>query len=188
MVQIDVPIAFGIGSFFADMARKQLQFGRSEYRDRTFWKNNLFQIFFFSWIPLYFLLNYFGWETTHMWWHEGSVGAYAFYVPIFIVVFFGAANAGHLVGRRLVVKGHVLANRVVYLGILLYSLIWIFAQTGSSFRLGSYYEWKAGMAPWFYQDRTFLVMLIFTLVVWAVALVTFALNLRREGMHLDYPG
>lgn len=188
MVQIDVPMAFGVGSFFAETARRQLQFGRPEYYYRAFWKNNIFQIFFFSWIPVYFLLNYFGWETTHMWWHEDSVVAYSYYLPIFIVVFFLAANAGFFLGRWLIQKGRVIANRVVYLGITAYSLIWIFAQTGSTFRLGTYTEWKAGLSPLFYEDRTFLAMLILTLVVWAVALVAFAVNLWREGMHLDYPG
>src|SRR3989304_5705438 len=113
MVQIDVPIAFAIGTIFADAAHKQLQTGRPEYYYHAFSKNIIFQIFFFSWIPAYFLLNYFGWETTHMWWYEDSVTAYPYSVPIF------------------------------------------------------------------------LIMLIFTLVVWGVALVFFILRLRGEGKHLD---
>lgn len=72
MVQIDVPVAFAIGSLFADAASRQLQSGQPTAYDRTLALNNLFHIFFFSWIPIYFLLNYFGWETTHMWWHADS--------------------------------------------------------------------------------------------------------------------
>ena len=53
MIQIDIPIAFCIGSLFADAAYKQLQTGRPEYYYRTMAKNNIFQIFFFSWIPVY---------------------------------------------------------------------------------------------------------------------------------------
>ncbi len=49
-------------------------------------------------------------------------------------------------------------------------------------------QWRAGAAPWFYQDGTFLFMLIFTLVVWAGALAVFALQLYREGKHLDEVG
>lgn len=187
MVQIDVPISFAVGSLFADAASKQLQLGRPEYYYRTFWKNNIFQIFFFSWIPVYFLLNYFGWETTHMWWHADSVAAYPYYVPIFMVIFFLAANAGFLVGHRLVAKGRLLANRIVYLGIVVFAAVWIFAQTGRTFRLGTYAQWEAGEALWFYQDRTFLTMLLFTLVVWFIPLIIFALRLRREGRHLDVP-
>jgi hypothetical protein len=186
MVQVDVPVALGIGSLFADAARRQLQFGRAEYYYRALWKHNLFQIFFFSWIPVYFLVNDFGWETSHRWWHEGSVAAYPYYVPLFIVIFFGAANLGFLLGRGLVLRRRVAANRIVYLGIGAYSLAWIFAQTDHTFRLGTYAEWKAGAAPWFYEDRTFLFMLIFTLVVWAIGLVAFALSLWRDGQHLDY--
>jgi len=51
--------------------------------------------------------------------------------------------------------------------------------------LGTYREWQAGVAPWFYEDRTFLFMLILTLVVWGVAMLVFALQLRNEGKHLD---
>lgn len=187
MVQIDVPIAFGIGSFFADAAYKQLQAGRPEYYYRTFCKHNIYQIFFFSWIPVYFLLNYFGWETTHMWWKADTVAAYPYFVAIFIVIFFLAANGGFLLGNRLVKSGRVGTNRAVYLGILAYSGIWIFGQRERTFRLGTYTEWANGEAPWFYEDRTFLYVLIFTLVVWAIPLLIYFRALRREGKHLDPP-
>jgi hypothetical protein len=185
MVQIDVPIALGIGSLFADAASRQLQTGRAEYYYRTFALNNIFQIFFFSWIPVYFLMNYFGWETTHMWWHAGSIDAYPYYMPVFLVVFFAAANLGFLAGYRLVRAGRLWANRAIYLGVLAYSGIWIFAQTGRTFKLGTYSDWAAGRAPWFYEDSKFLFMLVLTLGVWGVALLIFALRLRAEGKHLD---
>ena len=184
MVQIDVPIAFAIGSLFADAARKQLQTGRPEHYYRTLAQNNIFQIFFFSWIPVYFLLNYFGWETTHMWWHEDAVTAYPYYVPIFMMIFFLAANGGFLLGNWLVKNGRLFTNRIVYIAIVVYSLIWIFVQPGRTFRLGTYAEWKAGTAPWFYEDLTFLLMLIFTLVVWGVALIFFSIKLWIEGRRL----
>lgn len=185
MVQIDVPIALGIGSLFADAAHKQLQIGRAEYYFRTFAANNIFQIFFFSWIPVYFLMNYFGWETTHMWWEADTVDAYPYYMPVFLVVFFAAANLGFLLGNRLVRAGKLWANRAVYLGILAYSAIWILAQVDRTFKLGTYSDWVVGNAPWFYQDRTFLFMLALTVVVWAGALALFTLRLRAEGRHLD---
>jgi hypothetical protein len=186
MVQIDVPVAFGIGSLFADAAAKQLRFGRPEYYYRAIWKHNIFQIFFFSWVPLYFLMNYFGWETTHMWWKADSIDAYPYFVPIFVVVFFGAANAGFLLGRRLVIRGHLVLNRFVYLGTGLYALIWTFAQTHRTFRLGTYAQFERGQSPLFYQDCTFLRMLVFTLVVWAGGIAVFAIGLWLEGKHLDY--
>jgi len=186
MVQIDVPVAFGIGALFADAASKQLRLGRPEYYYRAIWKNNLFQVFFFSWIPVYFLLNYFGWETTHMWWHEDSVTAYPYFVPLFMLVFFAAANGGFLLGDWLVSKGRLLANRLVYLGIGTYALVWVFAQTDRTFRVGTHAQYKAGTAPLFYQDRTFLRMFILSMIVWGFGVVVFFLRLRREGMHLDH--
>lgn len=187
MVQIDVPIAFAAGSLFADAARTQLRFGGAEYHFRAMLKNNLFQIFFFSWIPVYFLLNYFGWETTHMWWHAPDVSYYPFYIPIFLVVFFAAGNLGFLLGRALVRAGRLGTNRIVYLAIVAYSAIWIFGQTRRTFYLGSYEQWQTGNAPLFYEDRTFLTMLIFTLVVWVIGLIGFSVSLLREGRHIDIP-
>ena len=185
MVQIDVPIAWGIGSLFADAAGRQLVSGRAEYHYRALLKNNIYQIFFFSWIPVYFVLNYFGWETTHMWWHADSVAAYPYYVPILLVVFFGAANGGFLMGSWLVRRGRPGVNRAIYLLILAYSGTWIFAQFGRTARLGTYEDWVAGRAAWFYTDSTFVVMLVFTLAVWAAGLLVFVLQLRAEGRHLD---
>ena len=187
MVQIDVPIAFAIGSLFADAAHKQLQTGQSRYFYKALALNNIYQIFFFSWIPVYFVLNYFGWETTHMWWHTDSVASYPFFVPILIVVFFGAANGGFLLGNALVRQNRVVANRAVYLGIVAFSGVWIFAQTNSTFKLGTYTQWVNGQAPWFYENSTFVAMLVFTLVVWGGALAYFALRMRKEDNAVVVP-
>ena len=184
MVQIDVPVAFAIGTLFADAAHRQLQTRRAEYFWRTWLLNNIYQLFFFSWIPVYFILNYFGWETTHMWWHEDSVMAYPFFVPIFMVIFFAAANGGFLLGNRLITKGQVRANRMVYILILIYSAFWIFGQVGSTFRLGTFKQWQAGAAPWFYEDPTFLYMLIFSLLIWGIPLATIVRKLLKEGSSL----
>ena len=185
MVQVDVPVAFAIGTMFADAAHRQLKNGRKEYYYKILIRNNIYQIFFFSWIPVYFILNYFGWETTHMWWHAGSVTAYPFFVPVFLVIFFAAVNAGFLLGHRLVTTGKPIANRVVYIAIFIYSAAWIFGQMNSTFRLGTYAQWKAGHAPWFYEDPTFLAMLIVTLLIWGIALAVFLLSLIREGKRLE---
>jgi hypothetical protein len=185
MVQVDVPVAFAIGTMFADAARRQLQKGAPEYNYKFLLLNNIYQIFFFSWIPVYFILNYFGWETTHMWWHADAVTAYPFFVPIFLVIFFAAVNAGFLLGRRLLTTGRPLANRVVYIGILLFSAVWIFGQQNSTFRLGTYAQWQAGKAPWFYEDSTFLTMLIVTLLIWGIGLAGFLRKIIQEGKQLE---
>jgi hypothetical protein len=187
MVQIDVPIAFAIGGLFADAAHRQLQTGQSRYFYKALALNNIYQIFFFSWIPVYFVLNYFGWETTHMWWHADSAASYPFYVPILIVVFFAAANGGFLLGNALVRQNRVVANRAIYLAIVVYAGVWILAQTNSSLKLGTYTQWKDGQAPWFYEDSTFVAMLIITLVVWGGALAFFTLRLRKEDSGVVVP-
>lgn len=184
MVQIDVPVAFALGNLFADIAKKQLQTEEPRYYYKTFYKYLIYQIFFFSWIPVYFMVNYFGWETTHMWWTKDSVTDYPFFVPIFMIVFFLAAVSGFKLGTCLVRKARIWLNRLVYLGLGVFSGIWIFAQTGSTFKLGTYEQWKEGTAPWFYQDKTFLFMLIFTVLVWAIAMAIFLCKLSREGKRI----
>ena len=184
MVQIDVPIAFAAGCMFADAASQQLRSGQGAYFSETLLKSNIFQIFFFSWIPVYFILNFFGWETTFMWWKDDSVISYAFFLPVFMVVFFLAANAGFLLGNWLVTRGLLLANRIVYGIIVVYSAVWIFAQTGRTLRVGTRSQWEKGTAQWFYEDTTFLVMLIVSLGIFGIALALFLLQLHRQGKRM----
>ena len=184
MVQIDVQIAFAAGCMFADAASHQLRSGERAYFGETLLKNNIFQIFFFSWIPVYFILNFFGWETTFMWWKDDSVISYAFFLPVFLVVFFMAANAGFLLGNWFVTRGRLWANRIVYGIIMAYSGIWILAQTGRTFRVGTRSQWEAGTAQWYYQDTTFLVMLIVSLGIFGIALALFLLHLHRQGKRV----
>ncbi|MFZ5449937.1 MAG: hypothetical protein ACOZFS_15000 [Thermodesulfobacteriota bacterium] len=120
-----------------------------------------------------------------MWWHADAVTEYPFFVPIFLVIFFAAANAGFLVGHRLIMNGKPLANRVVYIAIFLYSAAWIFGQTESTTRLGTYAQWKAGQAPRFYEDSTFLAMLIVSLLIWGIGLAFFLRSLLQEGKQLE---
>ena len=98
-----------------------------------------------------------------------------------------AANGGFLLGNALVRQNRLVANRAVYLGILAYSGVWIFAQYNSTFKLGTYTQWKDGTAPWFWEDSTYLAMLVFTLVVWAGGLAYFALRMRKEDGEVVVP-
>jgi hypothetical protein len=185
MVQIDVPVAFGIGSLFADAANKQLQTGRREYFYQAWADNNVYQGIFFAWIPLYFLMNDFGWETTYMFWIKGSISAYPLYIPLFTIIFFLAANGGFLLGNSLVRAGKIWPNRIVYLAILAYSGLWILLQPSRTLHVGTYEEWAEGKAVWFFQDRIFLLALIVTIAIWAVPLFLYCRHLIDEGNHLD---
>ncbi len=186
MVQIDVPAAFAVGHFFAHGAYKQLQTGSKEQFYEVMLKQNFFQVFFFVWIPVYFMLQYFGWETTHMWWHRASAADYAFFVPGFIMIFFVAANLGFWNGARLVRAGKTKTCFGIFAGIIALSAVWIFAQTSSTFKLGSYAQWSADWrsTPWFYEDKTFLGMLIFVMLWWMGGLGYFFWSLRKQGRSL----
>lgn len=191
MVQIDIPIAFALGQIFADAARKQLLTGRPEYYFSALAKNNLFHIFFFSWIPVYFLVNYFGWETTHMWWRKDVVTDYPFFLPVFLIAFFFSANSGFWLSTFLIRKGKFLFVRASYAGIFLYSFLWVFGLWKRTSYLGSYKEWAQGTAKRAWDTsggEPFLYMLFFSIILWFAALVFFIIILRAEGKNLILKG
>ncbi|MFZ0819763.1 MAG: hypothetical protein WAM91_06815 [Candidatus Acidiferrales bacterium] len=180
MVQIDVPAAFAIGSFFADAAHKKLQSGDAAQLYRAAFKNNLFQIFFFLGIPLYFIMNFFGWETTYLWWTSDSVAAYPLFIPVFTLVFLAAGNIGFFLGASLIRGGMVWANRIIYIGIAIYSIIWVFGQTSRTFQVGTYSEWAAHKSVIFYDNKDFLTAFVIVMAIWAIGVVGFFLNLRSD--------
>lgn len=188
MVQIDIPIAFALGQIFADAARKQLLTGKPEYYLRSLLKNNLFHIFFFSWIPVYFLVNYFSWETTHMWWHKDSITDYPLFLPVFLVAFFLAANSGFCLSAALIRKGRHAFVRKIYIGIFIFSFAWAFGFWNRTTYLGSFNEWAGGTAKRVWDisgGETFMYMLSFSLIVWLASLIFFIKGILSEGKRLD---
>lgn len=183
MVQIDVPMALAVGSFIADAARRQLQRGGPQFYYDTLAKNNLCQIFLFSWIYVYFIMNDFGWETTYRWWTKDSVNAYPFFVPVFLLVFFAAGNLGFVIGNFLVKSGRVKANRAIYIGILIFSAIWILSQMERILRVGTYSQWSQGQAVWFYEDHMFFFMLVFAALLAGIGMFLLYRHLRSEGQR-----
>jgi hypothetical protein len=125
MIQIDVPAAIGMGSAFAAAAHPLLRTGDREHFRATLLKLNFYLMFFYSWIPVYFGINYFGWQTTHMWWRADSVTAYPWFIPLLLIGTFAGGNAGFLVGCWLVRSGHLWANRFIYLTALFVNLLWL---------------------------------------------------------------
>ncbi|MGE5717533.1 MAG: hypothetical protein ACM369_12865, partial [Acidobacteriota bacterium] len=87
MVQIDIPVAFALGGLHADAARAQLSTGGSEHVWRTVVRDLLFFGVFASWLPIQLLVRHFGFETSHMWWHEDSVLAYPLFIPAFMTLY-----------------------------------------------------------------------------------------------------
>jgi hypothetical protein len=184
MVQVDVPMAIAVGSFVADAARTQLQRGERRFYYEALAKNNLCQIFLFSWVYIYMIMNYFGWETTYRWWTQDSVESYSFFVPVFILVLFAASNLGFLIGNHLVRSDRLNANRAIYIGIVIFSVIWIVSQMNRVLRVGTYSQWSQGKAAWFYQDRMFCWVVAFAVLLEGIGMFLLYRSLRNEGQRV----
>ena len=182
MVQIDIPIAFAVGQMLADAANRQLTTGRPEPYYRTLAWANIFTGLFFAPIPIYFLVDYFGWETTYM---VNPERATRFFVPIVLFFLFLAANLGFLLSNWLIRKGRATVGRIIYILIWVYALAWIVGNWPRSTRIGTYAQYQTArdtMArAWEISRDPFLFILIATLVIFFVPLVLFIMRLRREA-------
>jgi hypothetical protein len=183
MVQIDIPIVFGLGALFADAARDHLRAPSATPRDEAFYRalasNLVFVVLFVSWLPLYLLVTRFGFETSHMWWHRDAVADYHLFVPIFVVVFFLADLAGFALGVRLVRAGRIGLNRAVVAATAVFSTAWVFLQPHRTLVVGTYDEWRAGQAMPVSSDRQLLAVLAVSAIVFGVGLVVSYRWLRR---------
>ncbi len=123
-----------------------------------------------------------------MWWHKDTVLDYPLFLPIFLLVFFFAANSGFWLATLLIRKDKLLWVRVSYVGIMLFCGVWIFGLWNRTTYLGSYNEWVQGTAQRVWDTsggELFIYVFVFTLTLWTVALVLFISNLRSEGKYLD---
>jgi hypothetical protein len=182
VVQIDIPIAFAVGQMLADAASQQLQTGKPEAYYRTLALTNIYTGLFFAPIPIYFLVDYFGWETTYMYDPERVT---RFFVPIVLFVLMLAANLGFGLSSALIKKGWGLIGRGLYLLIWLYALGWIFGNWPRSTRLGTYEQYQTAretmVRAWDVTRDPFLFILIATLIIFAVPLWLLMRHLRRES-------
>jgi hypothetical protein len=163
MIQVDVPLAAAMGAAAAGAARVQLSEGGRDGHLRAWLDTNLFLMFGFSWIPIYFLINYFGWETTHMWWTSG-ISDYPWFVPAAMLLLFAFGNVGFLLGARWVRQGRHVVNRLFYLGVLGACLAWMIGFYPRTLKLGAPGQWES--APWCYEDPTFVTAWAWTTIVW----------------------
>jgi hypothetical protein len=184
VVQIDIPIAFAVGQMFADAARQQLSTGRSEPYYRTLAITNIFMGLFFAPIPIYFLVDYFGWETTYM---CDPARVTRFFIPIVLFALFLAANLGFWLSNALIRKGRAGIGRVIYVLIWLYSLGWIFGNWPRSTRIGDYSQYHTApdtmIRIWEVSKDPFFFILIATLVIFGVPLVLLMKYLSRQESH-----
>jgi hypothetical protein len=181
MVQIDIPIAFAVGQMLADAASQQLSTGQRAPYYRTLAITNIFTGLFFAPIPVYFLIDYFGWETTYMY---DPARVTRFFIPIVLFVLILAANLGFWLSNALIRKGRAGIGRAIYVLIWLYALGWIFGNWPRSTRIGTYSQYHTApetMArAWEVSKDPFFFILIATLVIFAVPLVLFMRQLSRQ--------
>jgi hypothetical protein len=185
MVQIDIPIVFGIGCAFADAARRGLQDAEPRARAEAFYRgltaNLVFLTLFVSWLPVYLLVRNFGFETSHMWWHLDSIHDYPFFLPVFLVVFFLMNLAGYGLGTRWVGRGRIVLNRAVAGAMVLFSLVWVFGQSHRTLVLGTYREWAAGAARPLSSDPYLLPLLGVSALLFTAGVVASYRWVRKGG-------
>lgn len=181
MIQIDVPMACGIGSLFASAGHQQLQRREPAEDTRVRLHANLYFVFVFCWPPVYLLERWFGWETAHFWWHGDTAGAHPWLIPGFIVGAAAALNLGFVFGRLLVRAGLVGMCRMISAALIVSSFAWMAAMGDRVTRLGTYREWVAGIAPPTASDPAFAPTLV-AIVTWIFgALILWLFWLRRDG-------
>jgi hypothetical protein len=180
MVQIDIPIAFAVGQMLADAANQQLKTAQPAPYFRALAYTNIFTGLFFAPIPIYFLVDYFGWETTYM---CNPIGLTRFFIPIVLFAVMLAANLGFWLSNGLIRKGHDVVGRVIYVLIWIYSLAWILGNWPRATRLGTYAQYQSApdtmVRVWEVSKDPFLFILIATLIIFFVPLVLFIWSLRR---------
>jgi len=179
LIQVDIPFAAAMGSLAAGAAQVQLRAGGREEHLRAWLATNLFLIFGFSWIPIFFLINYFGWETTHMWWTAPDATAYPWFIPAVMILLFAFGNAGFLLGARFVMTGNTAANRALYLAIFALCAGWMVGFYPRTLKLGSYHTWAT--SPWVYDDPVFMRAWVVTMSIWIGSYAALVAHLLRRG-------
>jgi hypothetical protein len=181
VVQIDIPIAFAVGQMFADAASRQLSTGKPEPYYRALAVTNIFMGLFFAPIPIYFLVDYFGWETTYM---CDPAQVTRFFIPIVLFALFLAANLGFWLSAALIRKGRAGIGRILYVLIWIYALGWIFGNWPRSTRIGTYTQYYTAVdtmaRAWEVSKDPFFLILLATLVIFAVPLLLLMRYLCRQ--------
>ena len=181
MVQIDIPFTFGVGSLFAKAVEQGLTGSRSTYFCLlALCTDLLFQILLIVWFPLYFLVNQFGMETSHMWWTGDRLTDYPWLLPGFFVAYFVSNLSGFGLGAWLIRRGHPKAVWGVFFGSMAVSIAWVALQPYRTLSLGTYQEWLAGTAPWLWTDRVLLAQVIADMVVFNLGLIWLYRWLKRQ--------
>jgi uncharacterized membrane protein YfcA len=182
MIQVDLPVAFGSGTLLAAALEHHTSARAWPYLyQRALAKNLIFQALFALWLPVYLLVNYFGFQTSHMFWHGESLTDYPALLPVFLILYFLANIAGFSTGAWLVLHGRARLARLIFVAAFTYFALWMALQPYRTLSLGTFDEWRAGSAPWIWTDSWFMGVLAAGALVFFVGITVIYRSLEREA-------
>ena len=183
MIQVDLPVALGAGSLMAHAARRQIESGQAAAVNSAFTKSLIFHCIAFMWPPMYLLVFYFGFETSHMWWTADSVHAYPWLLPAFFLALFAANIAGFGLGARFVRAGRASYAFLLFLATTAFTTGWILLLPDRTMTLGTYRDWQAGTAPPGSSNPSFMVFVTVVMVGYSAGAWLVYRSLRRDGLR-----
>ena len=182
MIQVDLPVAFGSGTLLAAALEHHTGARTWPYLyQRALAKNLIFQVLFALWLPVYLLVNYFGFQTSHMFWHGESLTDYPALLPVFLILYFLANIAGFSTGAWLVLHGRARLARLIFVAAFTYFALWMALQPYRTLSLGTFDEWRSGAAPWIWTDSWFMGVLAAGALVFFVGITVIYRSLEREA-------
>jgi len=184
MIQVDLPVAFGSGSLLAAALEQRTGARAWPYLyQRALAKNLIFQTLFALWLPVYLLVNYFGFQTSHMFWHAESLTDYPALLPVFLILYFVANIAGFRAGAWLVLHGRARLARLIFVAAFTYFALWMAFQPYRTLSLGTFDAWRSGTAQWIWTDTWFMSVLAVGALVFFVGIAVIYRSLKREALE-----
>jgi uncharacterized membrane protein YfcA len=185
MIQVDLPVAFGSGTLLASALEHNTHPRTWPYLyQRGLAKNLIFQVLFALWLPVYLLVSYFGFQTSHMFWHEDALTNYPALLPVFLILYFVTNIAGFHAGAWLVLRGRARLARLIFVAAFTYFALWITFQPNRTLTLGTFKEWNAGTAPWIWTSTWFMSVLAVGALVFFVGITAMYRSLKAEAIAL----
>jgi hypothetical protein len=183
MIQVDLPVAFGSGTLLASALERHASDRAWPYfYQRGLAMSLIFQALCVLWLPVYLLIKYFGFQTSHMFWHGDSLTDYPALLPTFLILYFATSVAGFHVGAQLVRRGRAMLARGIFAAAFTYFALWMAFQPSRTMSLGTFQEWQAGTAPSIWTDTWFLGVLAAGAAVFFAGLALVYRSLKRAAV------
>ena len=183
MIQIDLPVAVGVGSLMAHAAQRQIAASVPRLPKGVLTRVIAFHCIAFAWPPMYLLIYYFGFETSHMWWHADTMWSYPWLPPTFFVALIAANIAGFALGARFVRAGKPSRALLVFAATSVFATAWVLSMPDRTMTLGTYSDWKAGIAPAASTDSTFMTFVTVVMVGYTFGATLLYRSLKRDGIR-----